>query len=57
MEPVKDEGFISLAVSDGNVHSHIEHLLAMVRAAGEQGAERIRVHVLLDGRDVGENRP
>ena len=56
MEPVKDEGtlhFIGL-LSDGNVHSHIEHLLAMVRAAGNQGAECIRVHVLLDGRDVGE---
>jgi len=40
--------------SDGNVHSHIDHLKAMIRKAGQEGVKRIRVHVLLDGRDVGE---
>ncbi len=40
--------------SDGNVHSHINHLKAMMEHAAEQGIRRIRVHILLDGRDVGE---
>ena len=41
-------------LSDGNVHSHIDHLLAMIRAADRSGAETLYVHPLLDGRDVGE---
>jgi 2,3-bisphosphoglycerate-independent phosphoglycerate mutase len=45
--------FIGL-LSDGNVHSHIDHLLAMLRRAATDGVERARVHVLLDGRDVSE---
>jgi len=40
--------------SDGNVHSHIDHLKAMIARAKEDGVRRVRVHVLLDGRDVGE---
>ena len=40
--------------SDGNVHSHIDHLKAMITRAKEEGATRVRVHILLDGRDVGE---
>ncbi|MBR0137036.1 MAG: 2,3-bisphosphoglycerate-independent phosphoglycerate mutase [Erysipelotrichaceae bacterium] len=39
-------------LSDGNVHSHINHLLAMIREAKEEGLNRVRVHILLDGRDV-----
>ena len=45
--------FIGL-FSDGNVHSHIDHLKAMMEHAAAQGIKRIRVHILLDGRDVGE---
>jgi 2,3-bisphosphoglycerate-independent phosphoglycerate mutase len=45
--------FIGL-LSDGNVHSHIEHLFALLRAASKEGVRRVRVHPLLDGRDVGE---
>jgi 2,3-bisphosphoglycerate-independent phosphoglycerate mutase len=45
--------FIGL-LSDGNVHSHIEHLLALLRRAAIDGVERARVHILLDGRDVSE---
>ena len=41
-------------LSDGNVHSHIDHLKAMIRRAKEEGVGRVRVHGLLDGRDVGE---
>ena len=40
--------------SDGNVHSHIDHLKAMVSRAAEAGVKRVRVHILLDGRDVPE---
>lgn len=41
-------------LSDGNVHSHIDHLKAMIERAKRDGVRRVRVHVLLDGRDVGE---
>ena len=40
--------------SDGNVHSHIDHLKAMVVRAKEEGLSKVRIHILLDGRDVGE---
>jgi len=40
--------------SDGNVHSHIDHLKAMLVRAKEDGVKNIRIHILLDGRDVGE---
>ncbi len=40
--------------SDGNVHSHIDHLKAMLVKAKDEGIKTVRVHILLDGRDVGE---
>ena len=40
--------------SDGNVHSHIDHLKAMIVRAKEEGVRTVRIHILLDGRDVGE---
>ena len=43
--------FIGL-VSNGNVHGHIDHLKAMVAEANKEGIKKIRVHALLDGRDV-----
>ena len=45
--------FIGL-FSDGNVHSHIDHLKAMVVRAREEGVKTVRIHALLDGRDVPE---
>ena len=45
--------FIGL-LSDGNVHSHIDHLKAMILRAKVDGIRRVRIHVLFDGRDVGE---
>lgn len=45
--------FVGL-LSDGNVHSHIDHLFAMLRRASQEGVQKVRVHVLLDGRDVSE---
>jgi len=41
-------------LSDGNVHSHIDHLIALIREADGAGVGRLFVHPLLDGRDVGE---
>ncbi len=43
--------FIGL-FSDGNVHSHIDHLEAMLTEAKNQGVKKACVHILLDGRDV-----
>ena len=45
--------FIGL-LSDGNVHSHQDHLTAMLERCAAEGVERVRVHVLVDGRDVPE---
>ena len=39
-------------LSDGGVHSHINHLFAMLQMAKEQGLEKVYVHCFLDGRDV-----
>jgi 2,3-bisphosphoglycerate-independent phosphoglycerate mutase len=39
-------------LSDGNVHSHLDHLEAMMRAAAKAGCKELYLHVLLDGRDV-----
>ncbi len=40
--------------SDGNVHSHIDHLKAMLKKAKEAGIKTVGIHTLLDGRDVPE---
>ncbi len=45
--------FIGL-LSDGNVHSHIDHLYKLIDKCAELGIKRVRIHALLDGRDVGE---
>ena len=44
--------FITL-LSDGNVHSHIRHLIAMLKQAQQEDIKTLRIHALLDGRDVG----
>ena len=38
--------------SDGNVHSHINHLHQLIERAANDGVTRIRLHLLLDGRDT-----
>ncbi len=43
--------FIGL-LSDGNVHSHLDHLEALLAAAARAGCKKLYVHALLDGRDV-----
>jgi 2,3-bisphosphoglycerate-independent phosphoglycerate mutase len=40
-------------VSDGGVHSHQEHLYALLRIARENGLTRVFVHAFMDGRDTG----
>ena len=56
VDKCKDNGkmhFLGL-LSDGNVHSHINHLKALISRAKEEGVKEVRLHVLLDGRDVPE---
>jgi len=45
--------FIGL-LSDGNVHSHIDQLFAMIEECVKEGIKKVRIHTLLDGRDVPE---
>lgn len=45
--------FIGL-LSDGNVHSHIDQLFALVDQCAREGVKKVFLHILLDGRDVGE---
>ena len=40
--------------SDGNVHSHIDHLKGMLDECVREGIKTVRIHILLDGRDVPE---
>jgi len=56
VRPVKQGGtlhFIGL-LSDGNVHSHIDHLYRLIDKCVELDLHHVCVHALLDGRDVGE---
>ncbi len=45
--------FIGL-LSDGGVHSNINQLITLVKRCSQEGVRRVRLHVLLDGRDVYE---
>jgi 2,3-bisphosphoglycerate-independent phosphoglycerate mutase len=40
-------------LSDGNVHSHIDIVFSMIQQSQSQGIKKLRLHTLLDGRDVG----
>lgn len=40
-------------VSDGGVHSHLNHVIALLKMARQQGLTKVYVHAFLDGRDVG----
>lgn len=39
-------------LSDGGVHSHIEHLYGLLKLAKEQGLDKVYIHCFMDGRDV-----
>ncbi len=56
MKQASDGGtvhFIGL-LSDGNVHSHIDQLFALLDRCAKDNVQQVRVHPLADGRDVGE---
>ncbi|MBE6689187.1 MAG: 2,3-bisphosphoglycerate-independent phosphoglycerate mutase [Ruminococcaceae bacterium] len=57
VDNVKNNGttlhFLGL-FSDGNVHSNISHLKPMIVQAKKEGVKKVRIHILFDGRDVGE---
>ncbi len=57
IDTVKKSGgtlhFLGL-LSDGNVHSNVAHVRAMIEQAKKDHVAKVRVHALLDGRDVGE---
>ena len=40
-------------LSDGGVHSHINHLYALLKLAKKEGVQNVYIHGFLDGRDVG----
>lgn len=40
-------------LSDGNIHSHIDHFIAVIRFADAKNVARLYIHASLDGRDVG----
>lgn len=42
-------------VSKGGVHSHFDHLLALVNLCKKEGLEQVYIHVITDGRDVSPN--
>lgn len=42
-------------LSDGGIHSHQEHLYALVRLAKAQGLKKIAIHAFMDGRDTPPN--
>ncbi len=55
MAHVKERGsalHVMGLLSDGGVHSHIEHLFAIIDMAKAKGIEKVYVHCFLDGRDV-----
>ncbi len=41
-------------LSDGGIHSHIEHMFATLEMAAKEGLDKVYVHGFLDGRDVGQ---
>ncbi len=45
--------FIGL-LSDGNVHSHIDQFFSLVKRCAQDDVKKVRIHTLLDGRDVFE---
>lgn len=56
MDHVKKNGtnlHIFGLLSDGGVHSHINHLFALLKLAAKEGVKHVYIHGFLDGRDVG----
>jgi len=55
MAAVESGGTLHLMglLSDGNIHSHMDHFKKLINFAFDSGVKSLRVHALLDGRDVG----
>ncbi len=55
MQVVESGGTLHLLglLSDGNIHSHLSHYRILIEHAFERNVKRLRIHALLDGRDVG----
>ncbi|MBS4162009.1 2,3-bisphosphoglycerate-independent phosphoglycerate mutase, partial [Klebsiella pneumoniae] len=56
MKHVKEKGtnlHLFGLLSDGGVHSHINHLYALLKLAKKEGVQNVYIHGFLDGRDVG----
>lgn len=53
----KQKGYIHLMglFSDGGVHSHYEHLFALLKLCKQHGIESVYIHALTDGRDTSPN--
>ncbi|MEG2353974.1 MAG: 2,3-bisphosphoglycerate-independent phosphoglycerate mutase [Clostridium sp.] len=53
-EAIKNNSDIHLMglLSDGGVHSHIDHLKALLKLSKDKGAKKVYIHAFLDGRDV-----
>ena len=57
MEIVKKKGkklHIMGLLSDGGVHSHIDHMFALLKLAAKENIKDVYIHGFLDGRDVGQ---
>jgi len=57
MDRVRDRGALHLMglLSDGGVHSHQQHLYALIDMARRRGVRELWVHAILDGRDTAPN--
>ncbi|MBU9722220.1 MULTISPECIES: 2,3-bisphosphoglycerate-independent phosphoglycerate mutase [Bacillaceae] len=56
MKHVKEKGsslHLYGLLSDGGIHSHIQHMFALLELAKQEGIEKVYLHGFLDGRDVG----
>lgn len=51
---IKNDGSLHIMglMSDGGVHSHIDHIIYLMKAAHDRGVKNVYVHSFLDGRDV-----
>ena len=51
---IKNNGSLHIMglMSDGGVHSHIDHIIYLMKAAHDRGVKNVYVHSFLDGRDV-----
>ena len=51
---IKNNGSVHIMglMSDGGVHSHIDHIIYLMKAAHDRGVKNVYVHSFLDGRDV-----